>query len=193
MNPNAPGIDTETQEPKQTGAAEAPLSSGVTSQEKSEDEDSLSPVTSEAGQSNAKVRDVTTGAKVIRVNAVPDVDEILAAQKDRRLVRKYLSIGLGIMAFAFLLSLLLILISMFSHESMAIITHAPSAKGLTLISVSLGIFSAVGLSLMLALVRVSSDPPPKPDEETKGPLLTTTIVECCKAIGAGFRSLNKPN
>jgi hypothetical protein len=118
--------------------------------------------------------------------AVPSVDELLEAQKDRRVMRRILFGVLALVALAFFVTLLRILVSIFSVDSLPH-TVITTAHGATLLIAGLSMLTAASLSIMLGLIRIASEPTPK-DERSPEPTIATAFSEGLKAIAEAIRS-----
>lgn len=148
--------------------------------------ESRSPATSQT-DTEAQLNLKLTGAARSKANAVPPLDDLLAARRDRRIIRNALAIGLGALALMFFFGLFYRLIFALSPESLAV-ASMPNGKALFAMSFSLGIMATICISLMLALVKISSEPESK-DSESTG--VGTVPSELFKAISDAFKSIRQ--
>lgn len=101
-------------------------------------------------------------------------------------MRRILFGVLALVALAFFVTLLRILVSIFSVDSLPH-TVITTAHGATLLIAGLSMLTAASLSIMLGLIRIASEPTPK-DERSPEPTIATAFSEGLKAIAEAIRS-----
>lgn len=147
--------------------------------------DSVDPTTDLSGENRAGDSARQSGQVVL---AVPPTDQQAKNFIQRYRMRSFLFNSLLIATGLFLLNLLCLLWSLWHGKALLLAFSGVKVQALTFYAVVLTVSAAVPLSIILALVKMSSEPQVKSSDEPTSGVLATPIGEIVKAFAEACKS-----